>query len=388
MLGISASIFNEAGTVVRDWLKNPLNSSFFFWYFMPALAFVLLQLVIIGPLFGQPVPQFLAEKPEKIQGTVDFIFWILKGSFVLLILMPLLLGMLLSALSGRVFRLYQGTLPLARPLFQPWLRRNRRRNVKLYANLRTLRRQYLFLVSQGLWLESIDGEEKARKVTASERDTLIDKLKQDTQLLHEELESNPSAPDLPVDIDRVGATDLANTLALAEEYSFERYAMDAAVFWPRISAEYEAEKPGGLTASFATMNGLLNLSLLIYLSALEFAIVGFALVAGWIPIGATQHASILWLTNNQQAVAGLTLLLVLLLAVIGYGAYRAAVASARAVGNAMRTAFDYYRDDVLKRFNLKMPNDLEEERVLWLKLAAFIRRGESFYYPSEYRSGS
>jgi len=388
MLGISASIFNEAGTVVRDWLKNPLNSSFFFWYFMPALAFVLLQLVIIGPLFGQPVPQFLAEKPEKIQGTVDFIFWILKGSFVLLILMPLLLGMLLSALSGRVFRLYQGTLPLARPLFQPWLRRNRRRNVKLYANLRTLRRQYLFLVSQGLWLESIDGEEKARKVTASERDTLIDKLKQDTQLLHEELESNPSAPDLPVDIDRVGATDLANTLALAEEYSFERYAMDAAVFWPRISAEYEAEKPGGLTASFATMNGLLNLSLLIYLSALEFAIVGSALVAGWIPIGATQHASILWLTNNQQAVAGLTLLLVLLLAVIGYGAYRAAVASARAVGNAMRTAFDYYRDDVLKRFNLKMPNDLEEERVLWLKLAAFIRRGESFYYPSEYRSGS
>ena len=388
MLGISASIFNEAGTVVRDWLKNPLNSSFFFWYFMPALAFVLLQLVIIGPLFGQPVPQFLAEKPEKIQGTVDFIFWILKGSFVLLILMPLLLGMLLSALSARVFRLYQGTLPLARPLFQPWLRRNRRRNVKLYANLRTLRRQYLFLVSQGLWLESIDGEENARKVTASERDTLIDKLKQDTQLLHEELESNPSAPDLPVDIDRVGATDLANTLALAEEYSFERYAMDAAVFWPRISAEYEAEKPGGLTASFATMNGLLNLSLLIYLSALEFAIVGFAIVAGWIPIGATQHASILWLTNNQQAVASLTLLLVLLLAVIGYGAYRAAVASARAVSNAMRTAFDYYRDDVLKRFNLKMPNDLEEERVLWLKLAAFIRRGESFYYPSEYRSGS
>jgi hypothetical protein len=82
----------------------------------------------------------------------------------------------------------------------------------------------------------------------------------------------------------------------------------------------------------------------------------------------------------------LTLLLALLLAVIGYGSYRAAVASARAVANAMRTTFDYYRGNVLKRFNLKMPDDLEEERVLWLKLAAFIRRGESFYYPSEYRS--
>jgi len=84
-------------------------------------------------------------------------------------------------------------------------------------------------------------------------------------------------------------------------------------------------------------------------------------------------------------VAGLTLLSTFLLAVIGYGAYRAAVASARAVGNAMRTAFDYYRGNILQRFNLKMPNDLEEERVLWLKLAAFIRRGESFYFPTEYR---
>jgi hypothetical protein len=388
MLGISASIFNEAGSVVRDWLKNPLNSSFFFWYFLPAVAFVLLHLVTIGPLLGQPVPQFLADKPEKIEGTVDFIFWVLKGSFVLLILVPLLFGMLLSALSARVLKLYQGTLPLASPLFQPWVKRNRRRNIELYTKLRTLRRQYLFLVSQGVLLETIDGQEKAVAVAESERDALIDKLKQDTQLIHEDLESNPTAPDLPVDIERIGATDLANTLALAEEYPFERYAMDAAVFWPRLSAEIEATKADSLKASFATMNGLLNLSLLIYLTAVEFAIVGFSIVAGWNPArtGITQPLWVSWLPNHRPAVAGLTLLLALLLAVIGYGSYRAAVASARAVANAMRTTFDYYRGNVLKRFNLKMPDDLEEERVLWLKLAAFIRRGESFYYPSEYRS--
>jgi len=374
--------------VVRDWLKNPLNSSFFFWYFLPAVAFVLLHLVTIGPLLGQPVPQFLADKPEKIEGTVDFIFWVLKGSFVLLILVPLLFGMLLSALSARVLKLYQGTLPLASPLFQPWVKRNRRRNIELYTKLRTLRRQYLFLVSQGVLLETINGQEKAVAVAESERDALIDKLKQDTQLIHEDLESNPNAPDLPVDIERIGATDLANTLALAEEYPFERYAMDAAVFWPRLSAEIEATKADSLKASFATMNGLLNLSLLIYLTAVEFAIVGFSIVAGWNPArtGITQPLWVSWLPNHRPAVAGLTLLLALLLAVIGYGSYRAAVASARAVANAMRTTFDYYRGNVLKRFNLKMPDDLEEERVLWLKLAAFIRRGESFYYPSEYRS--
>lgn len=377
MLGISASIFNEAGSVVRDWLKNPLNASFFFWYFLTAVAFVLIHLFTIWPLLGRPTPQLLNGDIREI----------ISASLFELILLPLLLGVFLSALSARVLKLYQGTLPIARLLFQPWLTRNRRRNVELYSRLRTLRRQYLFLVSQGVLLESDGGQEKATPVAESERAELIDKLKQETQLLHEELESNPSVPDLPVDIDRVGATDLANTLALAEEYPFERYAMDAAVFWPRLAAEIEAEKADGLKASFATMNGLLNLSLLIYLSALEFAIVGFAIVAGWNPTRANTSPPmwVTWLPNHKPAVAGLTLLLAFLLAVIGYGAYRAAVASGRAVGNMMRTAFDYYRGAVLQRFSLKMPNDLEEERVLWLKLAAFIRRGESFYFPAEYR---
>ena len=390
MLGISASIFNEAGSVVRDWLKNPLNSSFFFWYFMPAVGFVLFHLFTIWPLLGRPTPQLLSGEIPHVESAAELIFAILSASLFQLILLPLLLGVLFSALSARVLRLYQGTLPLTRPLFQPWLARNRRRNIDLYTKLRTLRRQYLFLVTQGVLLESVGGEEKPAEVPEGERDALINRLKQETQLLHEELESKPTAPDLPVDIDRVGATDLANTLALAEEYPFERYAMDAAVFWPRLSAEIEAEKADGLKASFATMNGLLNLSLMIYLSAIEFAIVGFAIVAGWNPTHADirQPLWVTWLPHHKPAVAGLTLLLAFLFAVIGYGAYRAAVASARAVGNSMRTAFDYYRGNVLRRFNLKMPNDLEEERVLWLKLGAFIRRGESFYYPSKYRSES
>ncbi|HEV8588152.1 MAG TPA: hypothetical protein VGQ72_04705 [Pyrinomonadaceae bacterium] len=388
MLGISSSIFNEAGSVVRDWLKNPLNSAFFFWYFLPAVGFVLLHLFIIGPILGRPVPQLLTGDIPHATSATDLVLMILNASFFQLILLPLVLGVLLSALSVRVLRLYQGNLPMVRPFFQPWLTRNRRRNVELYTKLRTLRRQYLFLVSQNVLLENINGEEKAKPVTETERDALIDKLKQETQALHEELESTPTAPDLPVDIDRVGATELANTLAVAEEYPFERYAMDAAVFWPRLSAELEAEKADGLKASFATMSGLLNLSLLIYVFAVEFAVVIVAILAGWNPVRPNSSVPqwVAWLPNHKPAVAGLTLVLVFVLAVIGYGAYRAAIASARAVGNAMRTAFDYYRGNILRRFNLKMPNDLEEERVLWLKLAAFIRRGESFYYPSEYRS--
>jgi hypothetical protein len=380
MFGVSASIFNEAGSVVRDWLKNPLNASFFFWYFLPSVGFVLLQLFIICPALGRPAPQVFNVEVGQSASMADLILQVLSASFLKLILLPLIAGVLLSALSGRVLRFYQGTLPITRPLFQPWLTRNRKRNRELYGPLQVLRRQYLFLISRGVRLEVVNGEEQAQPITDADLPAEIDRLKQETQALHEKLESNADAPDLPVDIERVGPTDLANTLALAEEYPFERYAMDTAVFWPRLSAEIEPEKLDSLKSSFGAMNGLLNLSLLIYLFAIELVIVGIILAADW------RRPAFELFPGNSAAWALVAFATALVSILLGFAAYRAAIGSARAVGNAMRTAFDYYRGNVLSRFNLKMPNDIEAERVVWLKLAAFIRRGESFYYPSEFRS--
>ena len=380
MLGISTSIFNEAGSLVKDWLKNPLNSSFFFWYFLPVVGFVLLQLFIIGPALGRPAPHVFNIEVSQGKGLTNLILEILSASFFTLIVLPLVAAAVLSALSGRVLLFFQGALPIARPLFRPLVSRNRRRNIELYGPLLSLRRQYLFLVSHGVRLEVVDGEERAVPVSAAELPPLIEQLKQQTQALHEQIESHPDAPDLPKDIERVGATDLANTLALAEEYPFERYAIDTALFWPRLSAEIEPQKLDGLQSSFGALNGLLNLALLIFLFAVELVIVGVAIVLDLTRPAAAPLLLGKWSLGILFFAGGLVSL------IAAYGAYRAAVGSARAVGNAMRTAFDYYRGNVLRRFNLKMPHDIEEERVVWLKLSAFIRRGESFYYPSEFRA--
>ena len=381
MFGISASIFNEAGSLVRDWLKNPLNTSFFYWYFLPVAGFILLQRFFVGPALGRPAPNILSVDVQHSSSVAELALQILSASFFQLIVLPLVGGFLLSALSGRVLRLYQGTLPIVAPLFKPWLTRNRRRNTFVFGGLRVLRRQYLFLVTQGMRLQTVDGEEVAEFVPENERAALIDQLKTETQAFHEQLEQDPKAPDLPVEIDRVGATVLANTLALAEEYPFERYAIDAAVFWPRLSVEIESEKLEGLKSGFAAMNGLLNLSLLFYLFAIESMLLAiFTLMAS------TSAAAPL--PQRPELVVALAFGTTVVSLLLGFGAYRSAVASARAVGNSMRTAFDYYRGNVLRRFNLRMPSDIEDERVVWLKLAAFIRRGESFYYPTEFRTDS
>jgi hypothetical protein len=361
MLGMSASIFNETGGLVKDWLKNPLNASFFYWYFLPAVGFVSLHILIILPALGYPATPLFNVEVGHSNTVADLILQILNPRFLRLILLPLVLGVVLSSLAGTVLRFFQGTLPIARPLFQPSLKRNKKRSDELYGPLKNLRQQYFFLVSHA------DGE-GTEPVAKSDREELIEQLKKEIQTVHEQLEATSIARDLPVDSERVGPTTLANILAMAEEYPFERYSIDTAVFWPRLSPQIEPEKLESMTASFGMMNGLLNLSLLSYLFALESLIICAGMLAGW--IGHVWAPCI-------AVVAGV---------LVGLAAYRAALGAARSVGNSLRAAFDCYRDRLLHSFNLRMPDDIEKERVAWLKLGAFIRRGESFYYPSEFRN--
>lgn len=373
MLGISTSVFNEAGGLVKDWLKNPWKAGFLYWYFLPAAGFVLLQLFIIGPALGYPAPVVFRIEAGTSKSAIDLLLQVLSPKFFAIIILPLVAGVILSALASTTLRLYQGTSFLTRPFFRKRLARNQCRSSELYGPLHAKRRQYLFLATQDLRLFTIENEERAEFVPESDREALADQLKKEIQDLHEKIEEISTARELPIDPIRVGANDLANTLAAAEEYPFERYSMDAAVFWPRLSAEIDPKKLESLTTSFAAMNGLLNLSLMSWIFGIESLIVGVGTLADWKPFGEPQLQPE-WLFVCAIAST-----------VVGMGAYRAAVSAARSVGDAMRTAFDYYRSDVLRRFNLAIPEDIEQERVVWLKLGAFIRRGESFYYPSQAR---
>src|SRR6266550_7021447 len=121
MFGISTSVFNDAGGLVKDWLKNPLNSSFLYWYFLPAVGFVLLQLFIIGPAMGWSPPNVFEADASR-----NAVFQLVSAGVFSLILVPLIFSVLLSALSGTIFRLYQGTLPIARVAFLPWLKQNQK----------------------------------------------------------------------------------------------------------------------------------------------------------------------------------------------------------------------------------------------------------------------
>src|ERR1700687_4240212 len=147
MFGISTSIFNEAGGLVKDWLKNPLNASFLYWYFLPSVGVVLVQLFLIGPVLGRRAPAVFNSEVGPAKSPVDLILQMVNASVLLLVLLPVIIGIVSSSLSGTILRLHQGTLPLLRWLFQPWLRRNQTRSRERYGSLEAKRREYLFLVS-------------------------------------------------------------------------------------------------------------------------------------------------------------------------------------------------------------------------------------------------
>src|SRR5256885_15569783 len=99
MFGISTSVFNDAGSLVKDWLKNPLNASFLYWYFLPAAGFVLLQLFFIGPALGHPAPRVFNIEAGPSKSAADLILQLLSGSLFALIILPLVIGVVLSALE-------------------------------------------------------------------------------------------------------------------------------------------------------------------------------------------------------------------------------------------------------------------------------------------------
>jgi hypothetical protein len=53
----------------------------------------------------------------------------------------------------------------------------------------------------------------------------------------------------------------------------------------------------------------------------------------------------------------------------------------------IKQSYDFHRHLVLESFGLKKPISLADERYVWMRLTAFIRRGDEFYFPVEFQIG-
>ncbi len=304
---------------MRD-IAGTLGRFFFIAGFIPALAFLFAaDLVILPRLLGG-------------QHLVNVELFGIPG--VVTVLGSILLGFLLLALNTPIIKLYENGF-----FVSGWLkRRNRERCLARYTALMARREAYQQTMEQGQDLEAA-----------------IAKL----EAVHRRLEALETTQRLPHHPDYVMPTDLGNAFGVMEEYPYERYGMDAMVYWPRLSGILSEEVRAQIADLKTTADLALNLSLLSGLFGLGSLGVGIWILGVW-----------------ELACGGLAL-------VAAYGLYRAAVGSTRELGEVVMSSFDLFRGALREGYGLPQPDSLSAERRLWLLLTGFIRRGEEFYFPLE-----
>jgi hypothetical protein len=149
--------------------------------------------------------------------------------------------------------------------------------------------------------------------------------------------------------DRLRPTRLGNTLRAAEDRAGARYGLDAVTVWPRLYPIL----PDGIRAVLEDYRNELDIAArfsVVFLIATGIGI-GFLAPYGW------------WLL-----VPAVTVLLAWL-------SYRGAVASAVGYGEAIETAFDLHRFDLLQALHLPLPTSRAAEREANFKLCEFLGQG-------------
>ncbi len=185
--------------------------------------------------------------------------------------------------------------------------------------------------------------------------------------------------DYPFRRERIQPTRLGNVLRAAEDYPYGRYGLDGVFWWPRLEPLLPESLSNRLEAAFMGLVALLNLATLALVFAL--VLVGNAIVVvasrvmadWWVTMsawfaGAQSAPMPSWLitASGTTVLSWLTGAFVSLL--VGYIAYRGAVAQALSYGELIRVAYDKYRFLILDALQIPRPATPAEEHALWHRL--------------------
>jgi hypothetical protein len=301
-------------------VSSGFGKLFFVAGFLPALAF-------LAAIDAFLVPHFLKDQhlidPDWLG--VTGVVYVVGGVFV---------GFLLLALNVPIVRLYENGLLLSR-----WLkRRNQERQRDRYTALTKFRGAYAQARNSG--------EDVTRAIA-------------ELEAVHQAIEKQHGrSQQLPYNVERVKPTNLGNIMAVTEDYAYERYGIDAMVYWPRMLDVIPKDYQTQIAELKTTQDFFLNFSVLAALFGL-----------GALGVGA-------WFQSLPEIVYGALAL------ILSYLLYRGSLGTARQMGEVVNGSFDLFRGALLEKYGLSPPGSIADERRQWLSLTSFIRRGEEFYYPA------
>lgn len=325
-----------------------LGRSFFLVGFVPMLLLVAINQYVFfaPPLAAGPVLNLFPALKDPWLG-------LFSGEMLSTVVIALALGFVIMPLNTFVIRLFEGLTPGAKAILFPFMAVRMAQHKARYAPIaakRTERRTMLAQVEEGAAYDT-------------ETDFSIQGA---LDQLHSRKEAKDPVQSLPFNPKRLSPTMYGNAWAVMEEYPLTRYGMDSMVFWPYVRVAMSK-------ANEALLAQIDNQKLLI-----DFA-THLALVLGILAV----EGLVLTILHPALALAAITLLALF----FGWAFYQSGVNYVRTMGLLINQAFDLYRLDVLDMLGVARPATLDDEYWVWTRLAAFIRRGEPFYFDLLDRAG-
>lgn len=304
-------------------LSSNFGKSLILGTLLPVTAFVILTWQLLQPLTG------------KIDlSTLNFInLPVFQSDLLALALIIVLLSALLFFLNTSLIRLYEGY-----PWKGTWLGRF---FIKLHS------KQYAHTVSRAKGYRSLLYALGIPDPKLSMRWNKYMQAQKHQFLMH----PNDVLP-----------TRLGNIIRSFEEYPYRQYGMDAVSLWPRLSAIINEQYISLLDDVKITFDFMMNISFLSFLLVI-------VLFFGAVLFPASLNSTKVLVSWGIE---------VIVFSLFGWVFYVLSLGKATAWGELVKSAFDVYRADLLKRLGYEQnPVSKEEERLLWQLVSAQLAYGDS-----------
>lgn len=282
---------------------------------------ILMRMVVPGALATGVIYPLTGRGWQFLQWKSPSYDW---PDLILVVAIVILSGTLLSALSGEIYKVYEGRIFWPRRLFERATAWQQKRVERLL--------------------------NQAERAKAEKQRTVYNEIWHQLRVYPLDDGGEPHAP---------YPTLLGNILAGYEDYPDNRYGMDSVFFWPRLWLLVEKEKKEEIDSTWSVADGLLSLSAAAIIGGvawiLDAALHGLEIICD-------ENKYVPWHSPDFAALAGIGWL------VLGYLVYRVSLPYHRANGEMFKSLFDLYRDKIWSMTTLK-----PHEQKIWDATWAYLQ---------------